>query len=266
MGEILPRAYASLCFAVARTTKARSKLPLRRARLADQEGRRPRQRRHAQGRHIMSEELGARSIFGSDRGEMMGAQDPRRKARSISRKNTLWGRKSEGGHNSLGSGAARCHPRRGPYCWHARWPSERRVSAWMAWLQMCAVRCNMHSVVFECQLHTIASMPKTSAISVRLADGVKAALERAAAEDHRPLASYVEKLLLEHLRANGYLAVEPTRAGRVAGGAAYAKGMANSAIDRALEHSSDSANVHRERRRALTEMPARPVVKERRGK
>jgi hypothetical protein len=109
-------------------------------------------------------------------------------------------------------------------------------------------------------------MPKTSAISVRLADGVKAALERAAAEDHRPLASYVEKLLLEHLRANGYLAVEPTRAGRVAGGAAYAKGMANSAIDRALEHSSDSANVHRERRRALTEMPARPVVKERRGK
>ncbi len=70
---------------VARTTKARSKLPLRRARFADREGRRPRQRRHAQGRHIISEELGARSIFGSDRGEMVGAQDPRRQGRSISR-------------------------------------------------------------------------------------------------------------------------------------------------------------------------------------
>ena len=131
---------------------------------------------------------------------------------------------------------------------------------------MCAARCNMHSTIFERQLHTIASMPKTSAISVRVADDVKAALERAAAEDHRPLASYVEKLLLEHLRANGYLAVEPTRAVRVAGGAAYAKGVANSAIDRAFEHSRESANVHRERRRALTEMPARAVVKDRRGK
>lgn len=111
-------------------------------------------------------------------------------------------------------------------------------------------------------------MPKTSAISVRLADEVKAALEEAASEDHRPLASYVEKLLLEHLRGSGYLAVKRKRAGRVAGGVAYAKGMASSAIDRALEHSTQSAKVHRERRRALTEMPARAVVnvKERRRK
>jgi len=48
-------------------------------------------------------------------------------------------------------------------------------------------------------------MPKTSAISVRVSDDVKAAAEKAAAADRRPLASYVEKLLVEHLKAKGYL-------------------------------------------------------------
>ena len=57
----------------------------------------------------------------------------------------------------------------------------------------------------ECQLHSIALMPKTSAISVRVSDDVKAAAEKAAAADRRPLASYVEKLLVEHLKAKGYL-------------------------------------------------------------
>ncbi len=109
-------------------------------------------------------------------------------------------------------------------------------------------------------------MAKTSAISVRLAEEVKAALERAASEDHRPLASYVEKLLLEHLRGAGYLAVKPLRASRVTGGAAYAKGMADSAIDRAMEGSAPSAKAKRERRRALTEMPGKAVVKQRRRK
>lgn len=55
------------------------------------------------------------------------------------------------------------------------------------------------------QLHTMASMAKTSAISVRVTDAVKAAAEKAAAEDSRSVASYVEKLLAEHLRAKGYL-------------------------------------------------------------
>jgi len=48
-------------------------------------------------------------------------------------------------------------------------------------------------------------MPKTSAISVRVPDEVKAAAEKAAAEDSRSLASYVEKLLTDHLRKQGYL-------------------------------------------------------------
>jgi len=49
-------------------------------------------------------------------------------------------------------------------------------------------------------------MAKTSAISVRVSDQVKAAAERAASDDSRSVASFVEKLLTEHLRAKGYLA------------------------------------------------------------
>jgi hypothetical protein len=266
MGEALPRVYASLFFAVARRTKVRSKLPSRRARFPIGKGRRPRQRHHARGRHIMSEELGALSIFGSDREKMVGAQGPASASRSISRQNTLSETKFDAG------GTQPSWAWRGslPILGDARVVGMRdggRNDAFRHWLGCKCVHFGATCIqLFLNQLHTIASMPKTSAISVRVADDVKAALERAAAEDHRPLASYVEKLLLEHLRANGYLAVEPTRAGRVAGGAAYARGMANSAIDRALEQSSESATVHRERRRALTEMPARPVVKERRGK
>ena len=52
------------------------------------------------------------------------------------------------------------------------------------------------------QLHP---MVKTSAISVRVSDEVKAAAEKAAADDSRSVASYVEKLLAEHLRKQGYL-------------------------------------------------------------
>lgn len=48
-------------------------------------------------------------------------------------------------------------------------------------------------------------MAKTSAISVRVSDQVKAAAEKAAADDSRSLASYVEKLLTDHLRDKGYL-------------------------------------------------------------
>jgi hypothetical protein len=66
----------------------------------------------------------------------------------------------------------------------------------------------MHNApeLFECQLHTFASVAKTSAISVRVSDQVKAAAEKAASDDSRSVASYVEKLLAEHLRAKGYLA------------------------------------------------------------
>jgi hypothetical protein len=46
---------------------------------------------------------------------------------------------------------------------------------------------------------------KTSAISVRVSDQVKAAAEKAAADDHRSVASYVERLLVEDLKKKGFL-------------------------------------------------------------
>ena len=48
-------------------------------------------------------------------------------------------------------------------------------------------------------------MAKSAAISVRVPEAVKAAAEKAAAEDSRSVASLVEKLLTEHLKAKGYL-------------------------------------------------------------
>jgi predicted HicB family RNase H-like nuclease len=57
----------------------------------------------------------------------------------------------------------------------------------------------------ECQLHSGELMAKTSAISVRVPDDVKAAAEKAAAADSRSVASLVEKILTEYLRSNGFL-------------------------------------------------------------
>lgn len=48
-------------------------------------------------------------------------------------------------------------------------------------------------------------MVKTSAISMRVSDAVKAAVEKAAADDGRSLASYVERVLILHLKEKGYL-------------------------------------------------------------
>jgi hypothetical protein len=48
-------------------------------------------------------------------------------------------------------------------------------------------------------------MAKTSAISVRVSDEVKVAAEKAAAADSRSVASFVEKLLTDHLRKQGFL-------------------------------------------------------------
>ena len=41
--------------------------------------------------------------------------------------------------------------------------------------------------------------------SVRLLPAVRAAGKKAADDDHRTLGSLIEKLLVEHLQANGYL-------------------------------------------------------------
>lgn len=48
-------------------------------------------------------------------------------------------------------------------------------------------------------------MIKTPSLGVRLQPQTKAALEKAAADDMRSVSSLVEKILVEWLRANGYL-------------------------------------------------------------
>ena len=50
-------------------------------------------------------------------------------------------------------------------------------------------------------------MPKTAAIGVRVDPKIKEAAERAAADDHRSVASLLEKLLTEYLIEKGYLNV-----------------------------------------------------------
>jgi hypothetical protein len=57
----------------------------------------------------------------------------------------------------------------------------------------------------ECQALSYAHMKKNVAISVRLPEPVKKAAEKAAAADTRSVASLVEKLLTEWLKAEGYL-------------------------------------------------------------
>lgn len=48
-------------------------------------------------------------------------------------------------------------------------------------------------------------MARTASIGIRVEPEVKAAAEKAAGDDHRTVASLVEKLLIEHLKAKGYL-------------------------------------------------------------
>jgi hypothetical protein len=48
-------------------------------------------------------------------------------------------------------------------------------------------------------------MPKEAPIAFRIDAEVKAALQRAAAEDRRSLSSLMDKILVQWLRANGYL-------------------------------------------------------------
>ncbi|MFC3087895.1 DUF1778 domain-containing protein [Tabrizicola soli] len=48
-------------------------------------------------------------------------------------------------------------------------------------------------------------MAKTSAISVRVSEETKQAVEKAAEADGRSVASYVERLLTAHLKEQGFL-------------------------------------------------------------
>jgi hypothetical protein len=47
---------------------------------------------------------------------------------------------------------------------------------------------------------------RTAPIGLRILPSVKEALEKAAESDHRPVASMVEKILIEWLREKGFLA------------------------------------------------------------
>lgn len=49
-------------------------------------------------------------------------------------------------------------------------------------------------------------MVRTAAIGIRVEPDIKAALEKAAMADRRTVASMAEKILVEYLEANGYLA------------------------------------------------------------
>jgi hypothetical protein len=46
---------------------------------------------------------------------------------------------------------------------------------------------------------------RTAPLGLRLFPSVKAALEKAAAADQRPVASMIEKILVSWLKANGYI-------------------------------------------------------------
>ncbi len=49
---------------------------------------------------------------------------------------------------------------------------------------------------------------KTAQVNLRINPDLKLAAERAAASDHRSLTTLIEKLLTDHLRAQGYLPTE----------------------------------------------------------
>ncbi len=46
---------------------------------------------------------------------------------------------------------------------------------------------------------------RTRSLGLRITPSVKQALDKAAADDNHPVASYVEKIIQEHLKAKGYL-------------------------------------------------------------
>lgn len=51
----------------------------------------------------------------------------------------------------------------------------------------------------------MASTTRTAQVGLRLPPAIKAAAQRAAADDHRTLTQLIEKLLADYLRERGYL-------------------------------------------------------------
>ncbi len=54
-------------------------------------------------------------------------------------------------------------------------------------------------------------MPRTAAISVRVEPELKAAIEKLGEDDHRTLAQYVERLLIDHVKARGVKTESPAK-------------------------------------------------------
>jgi hypothetical protein len=50
---------------------------------------------------------------------------------------------------------------------------------------------------------------KDAQVNLRLQPSLKQAAERAAADDNRSLTGLIERLLIDHLRAHGYLPKQP---------------------------------------------------------
>jgi hypothetical protein len=101
-------------------------------------------------------------------------------------------------------------------------------------------------------------MTKTVTISVRIDYAVKKALEKAAADDHRPLALYVEKLLIEHLKAIGHLAATDTVTTSRQSQAVTARRAAGAAIDRAQSRDPDTPeDVKAYRKKKLMKIPSK---------
>jgi hypothetical protein len=76
------------------------------------------------------------------------------------------------------------------------------LCVWLAYACQC-VHIGRGKV--DCQWQAMASRQKNVAISIRVTEEVKNAAEKAAEDDTRSVTSYVEKLIIEDLKAKGYL-------------------------------------------------------------
>ena len=96
-------------------------------------------------------------------------------------------------------------------------------------------------------------------LGLRITSSVKKALEKAATDDHRSIGSYVEKLLVENLKAKGYLAAtDSLAASRRSEAVTALRAAAGAAIDRAQSRDSDTpADVKAYRKKKLMKFPSK---------
>jgi hypothetical protein len=99
---------------------------------------------------------------------------------------------------------------------------------------------------------------RSAPLGLRVTPTLKKALEKAASDDHRPLASYVERLLIEHLKAKGYLTATDFPAASRRSQAVTALRAAGAAIDRAQNRDPDTpADVKAYRKKKLMKIPSK---------